>query len=221
MVSHERKLNLARSINRLDAYQEIQNEMGRATVAMNFRQPDKILSHFALDHDDVSFELADEGRFIGREAVTAIVTDTFGQQPQPGEMVDLHLTTPMIEVADDLESARAVWWCPGAGAVGSATGPEAIWIWGFIAADFVPADDTWKIWHLHYFRFIKCSYAKGWVEDLSMINRPNVPMHPLGTPTTYHNPYSPLSVRDGIPAVPRPYRTYDGVGWMLNRDKTG
>ena len=220
MVSQERKLNLVRSINKLDAYQEIQNQMGRAIVAVNFCRADNILSHFALDRDDVSLELADEGLFVGREAVTAIVTDTFGGPAQPGEMVDLHLTTPMIEVADDLETARAVWWCPGAGATASAAVPEAIWIWGFIAADFVPADDTWKIWHLHYFRFIRCSYEKGWVEDLSMINRPNKPLHPLSMPTSYHNPYSPLSVRDGVPAVPRPYRTYDDIGWMLDRDKS-
>ena len=222
MITAERKLRLLANIRRLAAYQEIQNEMGRALVAANFGQPDKILSHFALDRSDVSLELVDEGLFVGPEAVTAIVNDTFGAPKLPGEMLDMHLTTPMIEVADDLESARAVWWCPGAGARrrDAAGEPEAIWVWGSIAGDFVPVGESWKIWHLHYFRIINCSFDKGWVEDTDAINRPNTPMHPLSRPTTYHNPYSPLSIRDGIPAVPRPYKTYDGTSWMLDRDKS-
>ena len=81
-------------------------------------------------------------------------------------------------------------------------------------------ENTWKIWHLHWFRFIKCSYDKGWVKDTSMMNRPNIPVHPLSKYVTYHNPYSPLSVRDGIPACPRPYDTWTDSDWMLNKDKS-
>jgi len=32
-------------------------------------------------------------------------------------MTDIQLTTPMIEVAEDGETAEGVWWCPGAGAI--------------------------------------------------------------------------------------------------------
>lgn len=220
LVADERKSRILTAIARLEAYHEIQNQMGRLVIAANQRQPEAVLASFALDRPDVSLEYADEGRFVGPEAVTTIIKETLGQS-RPGEMSDVHLTTPMIEVADDLASARAVWWSPGIGArLREGEDPEALWLWGFFAADLVPAAETWTIWHLHYFRFIKCSYDKGWVEDTSMINRPNTPMHPMSSPTTYHNPYSPLTIRDGIPAAPRPYPTYDGMGWMLDRDKT-
>jgi len=221
MVPDDRRTRLVSSINKLHAYQEIQNEMGRVIAAFNFRQADGILSRFALDRPDVSLEYADEGVFRGPEAVSTIINEVVGKQPRPGEMLDIQLTTPIIEIADDNQSAEALWWCPGAGAMISAGGdPEAIWAWGMLAADFVPEAETWKIWHLHYFRYIKCSYDKGWTNDTSLINRLNVPMHPLSAPSTYHNPYSPLSIRDGLPAAPRPYKTYGGVGWMLDRDKT-
>lgn len=220
-ISDERRNRVAASLRRLRAYQTIQNEMGRLIVAINFHQPDSVLSRFALDREDVSLEYADEGVFTGADAVTAIIRETVGREPQPGEMTDLHLTTPIVEIAGDEQSARGVWWCPGAGAMlVEDRDPQAIWVWGMIAADLVPSDETWKIWHLHYFRYIKCSYEKGWVEDTSMINRPQSPMHPLSSPSTYHNPYSPLSVRDGIPAPPRPYETHDGPGWMLDKDKS-
>ena len=222
MISQERKEALFRSIKRLEAYQEIQNQMGRMIAAFNFREAEKVLSYFALECPDVSLEVADEGVFEGAEAVETIIRETIGQAPKPGEMTDIQLTTPIIEVAGDGNSARALWWCPGAASlVEGGQDPRAIWLWGDIAVDFMKTQDgTWKIRHLHYFRVIKCAYEKGWTEDTSMINRPNTAMHPMSKPSTYHNPYSPLAVRYGIPAAPYPYDTDRGENWMLRSDKT-
>lgn len=219
MICDERKANLLRAIEKLEAYQEIQNEMGRTVAALNFRQADRIFSHFS-SREDIWLEFADEGVFSGREAVQTILRDTFGGKAKAGEMLDMQLTTPMIEVAGDLQTAKALWWCPGAGSlVHESADPQAIWIWGMVSVDFIREDNTWKIWHLHYFRLIKCDYQKGWVEDTSMIHRSNVPVHPLAGPTTYHNPYSPLNVREAIPPCPRAYETYTEDGWMLDKCK--
>lgn len=222
MVTEFRKKELLKNIAKLEAYQEIQNEMGRTVAAFNFREAEKVLSHFALEKEDVSLEYADEGVFEGKEAVTTIINEVVGKEVKPGEMLDIQLTTPMIEVADDLQTAKAVWWCPGAGALtDEEKDPDAIWAWGMIGADFVVEDGSWKLWHFHYFRYIKCLYEKGWAEDTSLINRPNTPVHPMAKPVTYHNPYSPLSVREAIPACPRPYETHEGnCKWMLEKDKT-
>ena len=225
MKDEERKKALWNKIKKLEAYHEIQNEMGRTTAAFNFGEKDKILSHFALDKPDVSIEYADEGVFEGKDAVEIIVEELTRGADVPGRMIDMQLTTPMIEVADDLETAKCVWWCPGAGTIPAGVDgtqePQAIWAWGEISVDFIREDNVWKIWHLHYFRLIKCSYEKGWVEDLSMINRPNIPVNKMAKPSTYHNPYSPLSIRDGIPAMPLPYDRYTEKDryWELSRDK--
>lgn len=220
-VSAERKASLVDAVKRLQAYEEIQNNMGRLMAAFNFRQADKVLSHFALERPDVWLEFADEGVFEGPDAIRQIIGETVGAPVKAGEMLDLQLNTPIVEVARDLRTAKGVWWSPGGGAIPQDEGlPKAIWYFGMVAVDFICVDDTWKIWHMHWFRFIKCSYEKGWVEDTSMINRPNTPIHPLAKPTTHHNPYSPLSIRDGIPAAPRPYDTWTDSGWMLERDKS-
>ena len=44
----------------------------------------------------------------------------------------------------------------------------------------------------------------------------------LGTHITclLYTSYSPLSVREAIPACPRPYETYTDSSWMLEKDKT-
>ena len=128
----------------------------------------------------------------------------------------------MIEVADDINTAKALWWMPGIGAIKDGNSePKAIWAWGQLAVTFKIVNDSWKIWKLHYFRFIKCDYKKGWVEDTSMVNRLNVPMHPLSKPTTYHNPYTPLSIRDGLPCAPKAYKSYskNDEHWELDRNK--
>lgn len=220
-VSKERIESLIIKVKRLDAYQEIQNNMGRCMAGLNFQNASEILKYFALEEQGVSLEFADEGVFVGKVAVETIVRELV-KKPEPGIMIDLQLTTPIIEVAADLKTARALWWCPGAGAIKDteASDPRAIWAWGMLAADFVNLDGEWKIWHLHYFRLLNCDYKKGWVEDISMINRPNTAMHPLAGPSSYHNPYSPVSIREGIPAAPRPYELWEQDNWMLRRDKT-
>ena len=222
MITLERKQALYNAMQKLDAYRQIQNEMGRTVAAFNFRQAEVVLSHFALKTNGVRLEYADEGVFRGAEAITAIINEALGKPAKPGEMLDMQLTTPIIEIADDLKTAKCLWWMPGAGAIPQAEGdPMAIWAWGELAVDFVVEDGAWKIWHLHYFRYMKCDYHKGWVDDTSMINRLNTPMHPLSEVSTYHNPYSPSAIRDGLPCAPRPYVTFTDADelWELNRDK--
>ena len=222
MIETERKQALFAAIRKLEAYRQIQNEMGRAVAAFNFRQAERLLGFFALDREDVSLEYADEGVFHGPEAVKTIIRETVGQKVEPGEMVDVQLTAPIIEVAEDLQSAKCLWWVPGAGALTRENeDPMAVWVWGELAVTFIPEGDTWKIWKLHYFRYLKCDYKKGWVEDTSMIHRLNTPLHPMADATTYHNPYSPLAVRAGIPCPPKPYQTYGEKdrNWELDVNK--
>lgn len=209
MIDKSRKEKLYMQMQKLEAYRVIQNEMGRAVAAFNFRQADRLKEFFALDEEKVSLEYADEGVFEGREAVETIIDEVVGKEVKPGEMLDMQLTTPIIEVADDLNSAKCVWWMPGIGAMPrDDEDPMAIWAWGELAVTFLRKGESWKIYKLHYFRYMKCDYSKGWVEDVSMINRLNTPLHQMAKTTTYHNPYSPSNIRVGLPCPPKPYATY-------------
>ena len=130
MITMERKEKLFRAMEKLEAYRLIQNEMGRAVAAFNFRQAERLLSFFALDQEGVALEYCDEGLFEGREAVETIIREVVGAEVKPGEMLDMQLTTPMIEIADDLKTAKCLWWMPGAGAIPQEEGdPMAIWAW--------------------------------------------------------------------------------------------
>lgn len=62
MIAAERKTALLNAMQKLEAYRQIQNEMGRAVAAFNFRQADRLLSFFALDKADVSLGIRRRGR---------------------------------------------------------------------------------------------------------------------------------------------------------------
>ena len=217
-VMQEQVKRVADKILRLEAYTEIQNNMGSCVLSYNYRRPEEVLSFFS-SREDATLEIADEGVFRGkdiREAITYLMPSTC----EPGELMDIQLASPIIEVAEDLETARAQWVCPGIGALPrEEEAPQAIWNWGVIGADFIYEDSSWKIWHFHWFRLMKCDYQKGWVQDTSLENRPNIPVHPLAEESTYHNPYTPYSIRECIPMYPRPYKTWDGEDWMLKKKK--
>lgn len=251
MISEERKSRLLNEMEKLNAYHEIQNLMARATAAWNFQEKDKVLSFLALDSEDAAVEIADEGLYEGRDAILHLAAKMLRRKKEPGIMQDVQLTTPMIVVADDVNTAKAVWWMPGAGTIHPtddsllddegirnvveeerrkanngaehASDPLPVWLWGSISVDFIREADVWKIWHLHYFRLIKCSYYEGWVNDTSMENKNNSPLDSYAKPSTYHNPYTPQSIRDGIPAMPLAYDTWkkEDRFWELNKDKTG
>ena len=167
VVTENRKRDLIKNIEKLEAYQEIQNEMGRTVAAFNFRQADRVLSHFALNQADVSLEYADEGVFEGKEAVETIVNEVVGAPQKPGEMLDIQLTTPMIEVAGDLKTAKAVWWSLGVEGLSKfREKPMAIISLGMVPGTHVKEEGEWKILSGAWQRTTKNEYHKGWVHSM-------------------------------------------------------
>ena len=85
MTERNRKEELLLALNKLEAYHEIQNEMGRLTAAFNFHQKERVREHFAMELADVSLEYADEGRFEGPEAVDAALEELLGGRQSQGK----------------------------------------------------------------------------------------------------------------------------------------
>ena len=218
----EKRESIYRKMKKLQAYREVENLMGRCVFAFNYQQKEGVLSYLAMEEPDVSVELADEGLYIGAEAVRDYADWKIPEAPRPGELTDIHISCPIIEVAQDGLTAKGLWLCPGEGALlHGEEDPQAIWMWGTLAADFKLVGDVWKIWHLHYFRLMKCDYQKGWVKDTSLENKLNASMPRSARPTTYHNPYTPYTIRDCIPGIPHPYTSYEesDKDWMLHNEK--
>jgi len=65
------------------------------------------------------------------------------------------LTTPIIEIAGDGKTAKAVWYSPGMGLSSRISGTNvtvgSTFFWEKYGADFVKEDGEWKIWHCQMF----------------------------------------------------------------------
>jgi len=141
-----------------------------------------------------------------------------GEEARAGQLHMHTLTTPVIEVAGDLRTARATWISPGHetmsfSAAGEKT-PEAFWAWCKYGCDFVVEDGRWKIWHLHVYGIFLAPYGRSWVDQPEdMIDPP--PMldeHRPDRPPTTHWQYRPDRIYPNEPAPPDPYPSFGESG---------
>ena len=58
------------------------------------------------------------------------------------------LSTPCIELAEDMETAKGLWTVSAQVTAVDETGPVGLWAYGKLAADLVRENGQWKIWHM-------------------------------------------------------------------------
>lgn len=107
------------------------------------------------------------------------------------------ITTPVIELAEDEETAKGMFYSLGACTeIDPEKGPKAYWVWEKYAADFVKEADGWKIWHLVIMTDFKTPVGENWAR---------VNLAPTGF---YYTAYKPeIAPQAGVP-VPKPYETF-------------
>jgi hypothetical protein len=175
------------------------------------------------------------GRYEGLEAVRGYYVDFFARfdkanleevrriYPEVKTAADarmpfgvqlLHtLTTPIIEVAEDRETAKAVWISPGLVTAPARGKLQAFWHWDRYGIDFTREDGKWKIWHFWVGKDFSTPYERSWVDDffespgINLENVPGFPKPNAPSMTTYRG-YSPFEPAKFIPVPPVPYRTF-------------
>ena len=176
------------------------------------------------------------GRYVGLEAVEGYYVDFFalffenarrevrGIFPQVGSETEgaapfglqiMHtLTTPVIEVAEDGQTAKGVWLSPGCITVPVGGKLQALWHWDRYAIDFAKEDGRWKIWHFWVGKEFSTPYEKSWVDSaldstpgVQFDNIPGFPRPNSPSLATYGG-YSPFKAPQFVPIPPVPYRTF-------------
>jgi hypothetical protein len=124
-----------------------------------------------------------------------IITSPEGLIKSGGASLHIHtLTTPVIQVARDGQTARAVWMCPGL------EGTTLTWI--KYGCDFKIQDGRWKIWHLHVYGILTGEPKDSFTPNTQPRNGADKP------PTTnwdYSNSATHIPLE---PAPPEPYETW-------------
>lgn len=198
---------------------------------------------WARDADDVSFEESlFQARFEGLDAIRSYYVDfmknalfrsslgimrslypRLADHPEtelPIGLAFMHtLTTPVIEVAADGESAKGAWVSPGFMTIPDRKKLGAYWHWDRYGVDFLKEDGQWKIWHFFVGRELTCPFEKSWVDTALADEDPHraavaffqrwpgfeAPPRP---PLNEFEPYSPFEVARLKPRLPEPYRTF-------------
>lgn len=224
-------------VGRWEERREIKNLMGRYAVSFLLKREKTMFDEYWSKRDDVSMGLND-GWYVGREAIagwfdaidkaTALKAALLkADLPEKlGEMDDARLYgigdfdvkplgTPVIELADDLQTAKGIWYSQGSKADVEAAGPVSYWTWGVFAVDFVYEDEAWKIWHLQYLEDVKCLCGQSWaapqtpfleLEAYAPLKDAKLPEPTVKvTLREYYSPKRPLAK---LPRLPEPYATF-------------
>ena len=216
------------------AVTQIQNCMGRYAYMHTAGMHTRCLDCFANGDPELSIEIGPSGIYRGPDAAQRIYDKGHNQYENAriGFMAEHTLTTPVIEVADDLQTAKALWISPGHETdLDPETGKyEGDWMWGRYAMDFKCIDGQWKIWHFQMFPTFRCDYYHCWTDteanDRVMArerDRLGLPFYPPmfpaagdpDEPTSFFEEYARDRIMKFWPQPPEAYETFEGTQSMV------
>ncbi|MFK0154715.1 nuclear transport factor 2 family protein [Streptomyces sp. NPDC090493] len=203
-----------RQLQRLEAIHAVQNLQARYDYLHFAHIHEDRLALFALDTPGVRIAM-DWGVYEERAGVERFFLQYQAKthQPIPGAMALHTLTSPLIEVADDLTTASAMWISPGAGAGPAANGrpANAGWLWVRYDTDFVQENGEWKIWHLGVSMLFASPFEKSWVDAELIPQRRQLPpgCEPDRVPDLEWTGYRVDRPFADRPALPRPHLTFE------------
>ncbi|MBP2663242.1 MAG: hypothetical protein H6Q71_1190 [Firmicutes bacterium] len=140
-----------------------------------------------------------------------------------GTIIMHPLTTSIIELAGDGETAKGMWYSPGQITEVGPSGPEAQWIWEKYGVDFIKEDGNWKIWHMHVCTDFCVPVGTSWTDGSKdaplgaaggtdvdggpqVVGMDVLPPHNKAVAT--YKVYSKSQVPQDVPRIPEPYWTF-------------
>ncbi len=212
----EKAKAVSAKVDRYDDRHVIEFVMAHYVMRDNPRNMARNLEFFALSEPDVSIEWGDMGKFVGADKVRQFLNDQSKLKFYQGSYRAHWLCNPMIEVAADGKTAKAVWLCPGAEMITDENGKaQALWNFVRFANDFIKIDGMWYIWHLRMFYDVRCEFEKGWCEDYVKYLYAGRQPGAADEEPTWHFPVSPSFIQEDIPSCPMPYDTWTDDSWIF------
>lgn len=191
-----------------------QNLIGRFCHYQTARRHEDILAIWS-DAPDARLEQP-WGVYDGKESVKRYFTTECPThedlEARRGDLLIDALSTPVIEVAADVKTARGAWFSQGLRTEKDEAGELVCkWYWTKQAVDFRYEDGQWKIWHMAIFPLLIADYETPWYDMPKLTQEAFRRYQADRAPTarslwSFHadNQY-PL----GHPATPKPYDNFD------------
>lgn len=224
--------NCMTAVARWEAQREIKNLMGRYTRALLHKEEGSIVSRFWSNREDVCLGVND-GWYCGRgslqayydyfetltETTDAIMKKLFPQIAPDARGVGYlemkSLSTDLVEVAGDGESAKGMWNCAGQKVEFTQAGPVTYLTYGTYAVDFVREDGAFRILNMQYLEEIKHPQGEKWWKEETV--RPAMPEFAVlkelecprpNVPQLLWENYDTARILPKLPPLPEPYETF-------------
>lgn len=224
-------------IGRWEDQREIKNLMGKYANCVILNWEGEIFDRFWAEGGDICLAFND-GYYKGADAVrgyyravhernalaASLVQKRFPDQLGDKSQEEIYgigpfkvkpMACPVIEIAEDGQSAKGLWYCQGAYSEVGAAGPVAYWTWGYFAVDFIRLEGQWKILHLMHVNDVDSICGQSWGRPLK-----EYPLLPeFAELKDFHYPdytcrtvvrqaYSPSRSMLPAPEIPEPYETF-------------
>lgn len=227
-LSNSELRQLQRDVQREKDAREVANLMGLRAAWNGMGRGDQIVGLFAKKPADVSFSMNGNHILVGYDKIkSAFGDDPARKQRSLEAMIKLYpqienkpenygvgdvrvhsLLSPIIEVAEDGQTAKGFWQTSGPGIEVSRGKPSVTIAWENYAVDFIKEDGQWKIWHLHNITLYYYDLNKPFAEQVAATLAPPAP-GPGGqaAPASSYKSWSPITPPNQIP-LPQPYKTF-------------
>lgn len=208
------------------AVKEIEKLMGKHTfLHLQLKNRQEMETLWSV-RSDISLT-TNHGTYAGREAVWAWYVEEFEQQALAGDLAmqqnhtvlqaykpeEFHgvgtflvdtITTPIVEVAGDMETAKG-WFCGSAITTQILDGePSGRWTWRKYGVDFIREDGVWKIWHLRIITDFSIRPGTSWVDG-----NDELPFGSLPNTAEFQYPlYSATRALTQEPRIPEAYEHF-------------
>jgi hypothetical protein len=223
-------------LERLEWRREIRNTMGRISHDLCVKEDAKIYGRYWSRRDDVSLTL-NQGTYQGADAVSRyyealgeeialssrLIYEAFPDAFEGKTLDEVYgvgminywpLDSYVIEIADDAQTAKAIFNVRGSYCYLTESGPVSNWTYGWAAADFVMEDGQFKVWHMQILynvdhpcgvSFVDAPKQYDLVPGFEAMKSFHLPEPNVPNGMDYYSatrPYTPS------PAVPEPYGTF-------------
>lgn len=189
-----------------------------------------VMAQFA-DQPDVSLEVADEGKVVGLENIRRYFSYMPVLAKKPGILMYHYVTTEVVEVAEDGQTAKLTAMSPSCDAMAKAQMQN--WCYGKYYADFIKdANGDWKIWHIQWFSTFETPVTTGWLKEQTAhkaefvhpeladayVETLKVEREKSSYPENWEYPthFDPKSRNYLMPEPAEPYQKWDGMTSMKN-----
>jgi hypothetical protein len=223
----EHEILLTTLANRVDALERrlallndahaIANQQARYIYYLQSHQYEQIADMFARG-EEVSVEMDNLGRFIGREKVVDVFLKVLKPLYTMKGAMGLHmLTTPVVEVHPEGRCAWGMWHTLGCNTQPDfvahdteiQSDPEllAMWQQGKYFIDFVKEEGEWRWKNFRWFVNFRTPFDKGWVKqpitgNLSIVAK-LIPGCPESDGPSDYRPFDPGELTPFLPVPPR------------------